>query len=91
VRESPRIGVFICHCGSNIAGVVGVADVAEYAKGLPGVVVSEHNMYTCSADTLLQQKAKELDAAGILRKPVQLEALLELIRRVCRRSSDAVA
>ena len=54
VGQEPRIGVFVCHCGSNIAGVVDVADVAEYAKGLPGVVLAEHNMYTCSADTLKQ-------------------------------------
>ena len=43
-----RIGVFVCHCGSNIAGVIDVEALAEYAKGLPGVVYSEHNLYTCS-------------------------------------------
>ncbi len=47
-QEEPRIGVFVCHCGLNIAGVVDVEAVTEYAKTLPGVVHAEHNTYTCS-------------------------------------------
>jgi len=47
----PRVGVFVCHCGTNIAGVVDVAGVAEYAKTLPNVVYAETNLYTCSTDT----------------------------------------
>ena len=43
-----RIGVYVCHCGLNIAGVVDVEKVAEYAKGLPDVVVSRHYTYMCS-------------------------------------------
>ncbi|MGW8192750.1 MAG: FAD-dependent oxidoreductase [Desulforhopalus sp.] len=46
-----RIGVFICHCGTNIASVVDVAAVTEYAKTLPGVVYAEHPLYTCSQDS----------------------------------------
>ena len=46
--EEPRIGVFICHCGVNIGGVVDVPSVVEYAKGLPNVAYSEDNIYTCS-------------------------------------------
>ncbi len=46
-----RIGVFVCHCGLNIGGVVNVPEVAEYAKTLPGVVHAEDNLYTCSLDT----------------------------------------
>ncbi len=53
---APRIGVFVCHCGSNIAGVVGVKAVAEYAKGLPGVVHAENVLYTCSQDNLKHMK-----------------------------------
>ena len=49
--EPPRIGVFICHCGSNIAGVIDVKAVAEYARGLPGVVQVERSLFTCSQDT----------------------------------------
>jgi heterodisulfide reductase subunit A len=49
--EDPRIGIFVCHCGINIGGVVDVPDVVEYAKTLPNVEYSEHNLYTCSEDT----------------------------------------
>jgi heterodisulfide reductase subunit A len=55
--QDPRIGVFICHCGSNIAGVVNVPAVVEYAKTLPNVVYAENNLYTCSNDT--QERIKE--------------------------------
>jgi len=47
-KEQPRIGVFICHCGVNIGGVVNVPNVVEYAKTLPNVAYSEGNIYTCS-------------------------------------------
>ena len=43
-----RIGCYICHCGSNIAGVVDVAAVTDDAAGLPGVVVARHYRYLCS-------------------------------------------
>jgi heterodisulfide reductase subunit A len=43
-----RIGVYICQCGSNIAGVVDCAAVAEYASGLPGVAICRNQGYTCS-------------------------------------------
>ena len=43
-----RIGVFICHCGMNIAGSVDCAAVAEYASTLEDVVFSTANLYTCS-------------------------------------------
>ncbi len=50
--EEPRIGVFVCHCGSNIGGYLDVPAVAEYALGLPGVVHAEDNLYTCSQDAI---------------------------------------
>jgi heterodisulfide reductase subunit A len=50
-QEEPRIGVFVCHCGINIGGVVSVPGVVEYAKTLPNVVYAEANLYTCSQDT----------------------------------------
>jgi len=43
-----RIGVFICHCGANIAGKVDVAAVSEAAIEIPGVVYSSHQKYSCS-------------------------------------------
>ena len=55
--QEPRIGVFICHCGINIAGVVSVKEVLEYATELDDVVYAETNLYTCSQDT--QDKIRE--------------------------------
>ncbi|MGB9684170.1 MAG: FAD-dependent oxidoreductase [Candidatus Bathyarchaeales archaeon] len=56
-QEEPRIGVFICHCGINIGGIVNVPEVVEYAKKLPNVVYAEDNLYTCSDDT--QKRIRE--------------------------------
>jgi heterodisulfide reductase subunit A len=60
-QEEPRIGVFVCHCGINIGGVVNVPEVVEYAKTLPNVVYAEANVYTCSQDTqkLIKEKIQE--------------------------------
>jgi heterodisulfide reductase subunit A-like polyferredoxin len=49
--QEPRIGVFVCHCGINIAGVVDVEDVEAYAKTLPHVVYAGRNLFSCSQDT----------------------------------------
>jgi len=49
--DPPRIGVFVCRCGTNIAGVVDVPAVAEFAKSLPAVVHVEDNLFSCSQDT----------------------------------------
>ncbi len=49
--EQPRVGVFICHCGSNIAGVVDVERVAEYARGLPDVVYAQTQRFSCAGNT----------------------------------------
>lgn len=46
--KRPRVGVYVCHCGLNIAGVVDCAQVAEYAQGLEDVVVARHDGYCCS-------------------------------------------
>jgi len=49
--ERPRIGVFVCHCGINIGGVVDVPAVRDYALSLPYVEYVSDNLYTCSQDT----------------------------------------
>ncbi|MHA2259552.1 MAG: CoB--CoM heterodisulfide reductase iron-sulfur subunit A family protein [Promethearchaeota archaeon] len=49
-----RIGVYVCSCGSNIGGLIDVKALAECAKSLPGVVFTEHNLYTCSETGLTQ-------------------------------------
>jgi len=55
-KEEPRVGVFICHCGINIASVVNVPEVLAFAKELPGVYHAEENLYTCSQDSLKKIK-----------------------------------
>jgi heterodisulfide reductase subunit A len=55
--EPPRIGVFVCCCGTNIAGFVDVPAVVEYAKTLPNVVYAEQNLFSCSQDTQTQISA----------------------------------
>jgi heterodisulfide reductase subunit A len=60
--EEPRVGVFVCHCGSNIGGFLDVPGTAEYARTLPGVVHAEDNLYTCSQDSIahITQQVKDL-------------------------------
>jgi heterodisulfide reductase subunit A-like polyferredoxin len=55
--EEPRVGVFICRCGRNIASVVDVEALGAGVRELPGVAWAEENLYTCSQDT--QERIKE--------------------------------
>ncbi len=59
--QHPRVGVFVCHCGTNIAGVVDVDAVTEYARTLPDVVFADNNLFTCSTDsqTRIQEAIQE--------------------------------
>jgi len=51
LEAEPRVGVFICHCGTNIAGVVDIDTVVADARGLPHVVLATDFVFTCSTDT----------------------------------------
>jgi heterodisulfide reductase subunit A-like polyferredoxin len=59
--QEPRVGVFVCRCGINIARVVDVPSAVDHARTLPHVVHAEENLYTCSADTqkLIVEAIKE--------------------------------
>ena len=59
--EEPKIGVFICHCGSNIAGVIDIPTLVEYAATLPHVSVAEDYRYMCSdpGQDLIRERARE--------------------------------
>jgi heterodisulfide reductase subunit A-like polyferredoxin len=59
--QQPRVGVFVCHCGTNIAGVIDVNVVTDYARTLPDVVFADNNLFTCSTDsqTRIQEAIKE--------------------------------
>jgi heterodisulfide reductase subunit A len=60
LADKIRIGVFVCDCGSNIAGYLDVKELAEYAKTLPNVVYVKENLYTCSESGINEIK----DAIG---------------------------
>ncbi len=59
--QEPRIGVFVCHCGINIASTVDVEKVVEAVKDLPNVVYATNTLYACSQDSqeMLKQLIKE--------------------------------
>jgi heterodisulfide reductase subunit A-like polyferredoxin len=59
--DEPRVGVFVCHCGSNIGGFLDVPSVTDYARDLPNVTFADHNLYSCSHDSinLITEKIKE--------------------------------
>lgn len=61
MNEDVRVGVFVCDCGSNIAGVVNVPEVVEFARGLDKVVLADEGRWSCSVDYLnkLQALIKE--------------------------------
>ena len=61
-NEEIKIGVYVCHCGVNVGGVVDCPDVAEYAKTLPNVVVAKDYKYMCSdpGQALIQEDIKNL-------------------------------
>lgn len=70
--DTPRIGVFVCHCGTNIGGVVDVPSVKAYAESLPNVVFAADNLFTCSQDT-----------QEIMRKTIQENRLNRVIVAAC--------
>lgn len=65
---SQKIGVYICHCGSNIAGVVDVEGVSAWAQNLPGVVVSRDYKFMCSSpgQKLIEDDIKELGLTRVV-------------------------
>jgi len=59
----PRIGVFVCHCGTNIAGKVNISEVVDFASRLDNVVVSKEYKFMCSdpGQELIKQSIKDKD------------------------------
>ncbi len=60
--EQPKIGVYVCDCGVNIAATVNVPEVVKFASGLPNVVVAREYKYMCSdpGQKMIQQDIREL-------------------------------
>jgi len=67
-QKKARVGVFICHCGTNIAGSVDIPDVQEYAKSLPNVAFADNYQYMCSTpgQSKIIAAIKENDLTGIV-------------------------
>jgi len=84
----PKIGVYVCHCGTNIAGTVDVEAVTEFARGLPSVTMARRYTYMCSdpGQDLIRQDIKELGVNRVVVaacSPIMHE---RTYRRVCQES-----
>jgi heterodisulfide reductase subunit A len=66
MSEQPRIGVYLCHCGTNIAGVIDIKRLLAYAEKLPNVVAARDYTYMCS-DPGQQLIRKDIHENGINR------------------------
>ena len=86
MKEEPRIGVFVCHCGVNIGGVVEVPEVVKYAKTLPHVVHAEDNLYTCSEAGLssIKDAIKERNLNRVIVASCTPRTHEPLFRSACR-------
>ena len=60
-EEAPKIGFYVCHCGTNIAGTVNVDEVSDYVSKLPGVAVSRNYSFMCSepGQDLIEEDIRE--------------------------------
>jgi heterodisulfide reductase subunit A-like polyferredoxin len=85
--EEPRVGVFVCHCGTNIGGFLDVPETAEYACSLPGVVHAEHNLYTCSQDSIahITQQVKDLGLNRVVVASLRRARMHRSSRTACAR------
>ncbi len=76
--EPPRVGVFVCHCGNNISGVVNVDELVQFARTLPDVVYAEGNLYSCSPDGL-----------AMIRQAIEAEELNRVVVASCTHRTHA--
>ena len=84
----PKIGVYICHCGTNIAGKVDVEAVTEFASKLPFVTIARHYIYMCSdpGQDLIRQDIKELGINRVVVASCSPTLHERTYRRVCQES-----
>jgi heterodisulfide reductase subunit A len=85
-QQEPHVGVFVCHCGTNIGGVVNCSEVVQYAKTLPNVTHAEDNMYTCSEVGLSAMKdaIKKHDLNRVVVASCTPRTHETLFRRTCK-------
>jgi len=84
--EDIRIGVFVCHCGTNIGGVLDVPSLAKYAKTLPHVTYSADNLYTCSEVGLteIKENIKEHNLNRVIVASCSPRTHEPLFRAICQ-------
>jgi heterodisulfide reductase subunit A len=82
----PRIGVFLCHCGINIAGVLDVDAMEEYVKTIPNVVYVEKNTFLCADEgqKQIQAKIKELNLNRVVAAACTPRTHEPIFRESCR-------
>ncbi len=88
-KHKPRIGVFVCHCGVNIGGVVNVPAVVDYAKALPNVAYAEGNLYTCSSEGLynIKEAIKKYDLDRVVVASCTPRTHEPLFRAACQEAN----
>ncbi|MBN1311767.1 MAG: CoB--CoM heterodisulfide reductase iron-sulfur subunit A family protein [Anaerolineae bacterium] len=86
--KDTRIGVYVCHCGHNIAGTVDVESVAEWAAGLPGVAVSRDYKFMCSSlgQELVEKDIQELGLTGVVVASCSPHMHEPTFRKACERA-----
>ncbi|MCW3132896.1 MAG: FAD-dependent oxidoreductase, partial [Methanophagales archaeon] len=84
-KEEIRIGVYVCHCGMNIAATVDVEEVAEFASKLPNVVVSRAYRYMCSepGQEMIKKDIREFGLNRIVVASCSPRMHEQTFRRVC--------
>ncbi len=84
--RAPRIGVYVCHCGSNIAGTVDVEQVTQFASSLDSVVVARDYRFMCSdpGQNLIKQDIQELGLNRIVVAACSPTMHESTFRRVCQ-------
>ena len=88
MSDTMRVGVFVCHCGTNIGGIVNVPQVVDYARTLPCVACAEGSLYTCSEDGLstIANKIKELRLNRVVVASCTPRTHETLFRKNCERA-----
>jgi len=84
-KEELRIGVFVCHCGFNVGGVINVPAVVECAKTLPNVVCAEEDLYMCSSAglSLLKERIKKYNLNRVVVASCTPATHEPLFRKAC--------
>ena len=84
----PRVGVYVCHCGHNIAGTVDVEHVAEWAVNLPNVIVSRDNKFMCAStgQEQIEEDIKEFDLTQVVVASCSPHMHEKTFRNACARA-----